>query len=78
MGGGFHTPYEGCDDYEVGTASLKCAVPPPNDERNKIYTCPPQCTSINDGILSNQNVISTERFCFYECVPRGWISPSMD
>jgi len=55
----------------------KCAVPPPNDPRNEIYSCPKACTTINDGILSNTNVVAMERYCFYECQPASNDTPDI-
>jgi hypothetical protein len=51
-----------------GSVSAKCAVMPDNDPRRADFPCPNECTVINDPVLSNTNVVATQRFCFYKCV----------
>lgn len=68
---------EGRRPNEVdGQIASKCAVPPPNDERNQVYKCPGKCSIVNDAILGNTNVVHVERYCFYHCQPAGNVRPA--
>jgi hypothetical protein len=51
-----------------GAVTAKCAVMPDNDPRRQDFPCPNECTVINDPVLSNTNVVATQRFCFYRCM----------
>jgi hypothetical protein len=51
-----------------GSVTAKCAVMPDNDPRRADFSCPNECTVINDPVLSNTNVVATQRFCFYQCM----------
>eukprot|EP00438_Fugacium_kawagutii_P032922 Skav212035 [mRNA] locus=scaffold782:27187:30781:+ [translate_table: standard] len=50
-------------------SSYKCALAPASDRNYEAYKCSDTCTVVNDPIFPRASAISSNRFCFYHCVP---------
>ncbi|CAJ1394374.1 unnamed protein product [Effrenium voratum] len=57
-------------------SNFKCALAPSSDPNYSALQCNDQCTVVNDPIFFRSSTLSTDRFCFYHCVPTSGGSAS--